>query len=159
MRVPNLLTRPHASWLLVFHFKTCDLNPNLDLYPFRWIITNFGPNPTRSRPNLVHILRDPMRSHHYLVKSRPNLAGSFQISTPVIKLETDWNQPKTDKTRTKKYDQISGLVSGQIFIHSPQLGWVRVGHKPNLARPVDSPSLEASLQHLGPSTFSRDFSW
>ena len=79
--------------------------------------------------DLVQILRDLMRSCCYPTKSgpyldrygqfRPNLSGSGQISAPVIKREIDPNQPETKETRTEKSDQISGSVSGQIFIHLP----------------------------------------
>ena len=87
-------------------------NPNRNLYPFQRIITNFKSNPTRSRQDLVQILRDPARSRRYPTKSQSdllfpfNLDGANQISAPVIKLEANSNQPETDKTRTKKSNQI-----------------------------------------------------
>ena len=104
--------------------------------------------------DLVQILRDLMRSCCYPTKSdpyldrygqfRPNLSGSGQISAPVIKREIDPNQPETKETRTEKSDQISGSVSGQIFIHLPHSSQVQVGHKPDPAQPVDSPTWRVS---------------
>lgn len=50
-RVSNLQTRPHASRLSVFRFKTRNtwLEPNP--LPFRRIITNFKPNQARFGPD------------------------------------------------------------------------------------------------------------
>ena len=92
--------------------KSMTPNPNRNLYPFQRIITNFRSNPKRSRQDLVQILRDPVRSRRYPTKSRSDLLflfdldGANQISALVIKPEANLNQLETDKTRTKKSDQI-----------------------------------------------------
>ena len=95
------------------------------------------------RPDFYPISTDP-------AIFRPDIAGSGQISAksrrirpgfvPGDKPETDPNQPETDETQTEKSNQISGSVLGQFFIHPPHSGRVRVGHKPDPARPVDTPS-------------------
>ena len=86
----------------------------------------------RIRPYFGQISKDPIRF-------RPDLV-------PSDKLETDPNQLETDETRTEKSNQISGSVSGQFFIHPPHSGRVRVGHKPDPARPVDTPSVYSVVQ-------------
>ena len=85
------------------------------------------------RRNLGQISTDPARF-------RPDLVESGQISASTVKPETDPKQPETDKTRTEKSGQSSGSVSGQIFIHPTKSGRFRVGHKPDPARPVDTPN-------------------
>ena len=128
------LTRPLTGRLSVFGFQTRNTQPKPIVYPYRRSITIFRP--------------DPARSSRYPMKSRPNIDGSDQISArshwirpdfiPGDKLETDPNQPETDETQTEKSNQISGSVSGQFFIHPPHSGRVRVEHKPDPARPVDT---------------------
>ena len=114
-------------------------NPNRNLYPFQRIITNFRSNPTRSRRDLVQILRDLARSSRYSTKSRSDLLflsdlnGANQISALVIKPEANSNQPETDKTRAKKSDR---SILGQNF-HPPEsfvssLGWAQT--RPDLIR-------------------------
>ena len=40
---------------------------------------------------------------------------------------------------TGRFDEYFGSVSGYIFYHMKFLSWVLVGHKLDLARPIDSP--------------------
>ena len=85
--------------LSVFHFKTHDTRPELNLYPFWQSITNFQPDPTRSG--------------RYPLKSRPDFDGSSHISVRPQQIQLDltrsgqkcsqrWNsilepiQPETD---------------------------------------------------------------
>ena len=155
-RVPAKLTRPLTGRLSVFGFQTRNTRPKPIVYPYRRSITIFRP--------------DPARSSRYPTKSRPDLNGSGQISVrsrqiqpyfgqiskdpirfrpdfvPGDKPETDLNQPETDETRTEKSNQISRSVSSQFFIHPPHSGRVRVGHKPNPARPVDTPNKKEWLR-------------
>ena len=151
------LTNPTPRGLVVgFPFETHDTRPKPNPFSFRRVITNFqpvwaksDPDPSRSdeisplsneiwarsqriRPNLGQISTN-------LVRFWPDLVGSGQISAPVIKPETDPNQPETDETRTEKSDQISRSISSQFFIHPPHLGRVWVGHKPDLDRLMDTP--------------------
>ena len=103
----------------------------------------------RIRPDFCPISTDP-------AIFLPDIAGSGQISArsrrirpgfvPGDKLEIDPNQPETDETRTEKSNQISWSVSGQFFIHPPHSGRVRVGHKPDPARPVDTPRIDIKTE-------------
>ena len=157
-RVPAKLTRPLTGRLSVFGFQTRNTWPEPIVYPYRRSITIFRPDPARSRyyptkskpdldrsgqisPNLARFRPDLDKSSQILARShriRPNFV-------PSDKPDTNPNQPETNETRTEKSDQVSELVSGQFFIHPPQSGWVRVGHKPNSAQPMDTPTWKDSL--------------
>ena len=94
-RVLSFSTRPHANWFWVFRFKTLDTRPKpspLRLYPFWQYIMNFRPTSTRSRQELVQILRDPVRSCRYLTKSGPYLDRSdpYLDETGQISAKSRW---------------------------------------------------------------------
>ena len=117
-------------------------------------------DPAVTRRNLGQISTNPARflfdldgSGHISTRYRKihsDFVGSGQISVRSWRIqpdfvsgnkpETDPNQPETDETQTEKSNQISGSVSGQFFIHLPHSGRVRVGHKPDPTRPVDTPT-------------------
>ena len=110
--VPNSLTRPHVGRLSVFGFKIYDTQPKpkplsfpANYYKFQIksnkISSRYGPNPSRSYESR----RYPTKSQSDLLFPF-NLDGANQISALVIKPEANLNQLETDKTRTKKSDQI-----------------------------------------------------
>ena len=72
-----------------------------------------------------HICRD-------LARFRPKFG---QISSP-------YSEPKTDKTRSGRFEAPHGSVVGFDFSHPSLLGRVRVGHKPDLGRLVDTHNVQ-----------------
>ena len=92
-------------------------------------------DPARSqqiRLDLGQILKD-------LARFQPELASPGQKLFPTINPIPEPIQPETDETRIGKSDQITELVLGHIFLHPNKSGRVQVGHKPDLARPMDTP--------------------
>ena len=133
-------------------------DPNRNFYPFQRIITNFRSNPKRSHRDLVQILRDPARSRRYPTKSQSDLLflsdldGANKISTPVIKPEANSNQPKTDKTRTKKSNQIRQVNFGSKF---PSTRIIRVEFRlgTNPTRPNPWTTLLVTIKSTSSSPF------
>ena len=98
-------------------------------------------DPARSqqiRLDLGQILKD-------LARFQPELARPGQKLFLAINPIPESIQPETDETWTGKSDQITGSVLGHIFLHPNKSGRVWVGHKPNLARPVDTPNCQHQL--------------
>ena len=78
-----------------------------------------------------HICRD-------LARFRPKFG---QISSP-------YSEPKTDKTRFGRFEAPHGSVVGFDFSHPSLLGRVRVGHKPDLGRLVDTHNVQLIYFYL-----------
>ena len=116
--VPTKLTRPHTGRLLVFGFQTRDNRPDPNPLSFWQSITISRPDPARSRryptksrldlygsgqistrsrqsqPDFVQISTDPARFW-------PDLAGSDQISSPVINPIPTRRDPKPTRPEPK----------------------------------------------------------
>ena len=108
MQVPNLITQPQVGRLSVFRFKTRNTQPELNHLSFPAKYYEFPTKSNEIWPYFDESCQISDRSHQ--------IQPDFDLGD---KPETNSNQSKTDKTRTKKSNQISRLVSGQIFIHLP----------------------------------------
>ena len=95
---------------------------------------------TQRKPNQPMVSQDPTRSCHYLAKSRSDLNGSGLILALVTKPETDWYNLTPDETQISQSNESSRSILVYNFIHPKFSGQVWVGHKYNLARPMDSPT-------------------
>lgn len=156
MQVLSYLTQPHAGRLLVFRFKTCDTWPKPSFIlsseflrisdQLRRDPSRFGPDTSRSGPDpwrsgKISLLSDEIRSLSRWIRSLPrqiwslsrwirSLSRRIQPDfVPSDKPDIDPTRLETDETRTEKSDQISGSVSGHIFLHPNNSGRFRVGHK------------------------------
>lgn len=57
---------------------------------------------------------------------------------------------------TGRFDEYFGSVSGYIFYHMKFLSWVLVGHKLDLARPIDSPNCDVRERRERPRREEND---
>ena len=152
MRVPAKLTRPLTSRLSVFGFQTRNTRPKPIVYPYQRSITIFRPDParssrypTKSRPDLDRFGQISVRSRWIRpyfgqisndpVRFRPDLAGSGQISSPVINPKPIRINPKPTRPEPKIQPDLR-VGFGSIF-YSPapfgsSSGWAQT--RPGLTR-------------------------
>ena len=130
MWVPTLVGQLRVSC-----FKTHETQPAHKLQCFWRFSKNFRPNSARSHQDLVRILQDPTRSCRYPMKSRLDLDRSGKISASVIKPETNSIQPKTDKTRAGRFDQIIQVGFKLYFyptkVFESSMGWAKTQPHPS----------------------------
>ena len=149
---PKHPTRPMPFSLpvadLMFRRKTGKLNSKFHRYKeisvgSRQILQHLG----QISKDMEEYWPDLSRSDEISAKIRPDLTRSDKILSkirpdfdPGNEPETNRDAPETDKTRSGRSEAPYGSVAGYDFSHPSLSGRVRVGHKLDPDRPVDTPT-------------------